>query len=262
MLNHERRDEIARLSLTRPVKVKTLTERFGVSEMTIRRDLPHLEGSGVLERVHGGAHGTVGRPAFENRVQDNHDEKLRIAAATAAIIGEGETVFLDVGSTAYFVAQALLGHKNLFVATNSLNTAGVMAESPTARVLMLGGFVLAGEHSAIGAPALKSIEELRLDTLVLGVGGIRLDRGLVYYFVEEVEIRRAMMRVVHRIIVVAGHTKFGVDRVMSMAPLSAVTTLVTGRTPDQEFLDLLAESGVDLVVAGDRSVSDETRRTP
>jgi DeoR/GlpR family transcriptional regulator of sugar metabolism len=262
MLSHERRDEIALISVTRPVKVKSLSRRFGVSEMTIRRDLLHLEDAGVLERVHGGARGTVARPAFGNRVEDNQDEKLRIAAATAAIIGDGESLFLDGGSTAYFVAQALMGHKNLFVATNSLNAAGAMAESPTARVLMLGGFVRAGEHSIVGAPALTSIDELRLDTLVLGVGGIRLDRGLVYYFLEEVEVRRAMMRAARRVIVVADHSKFGVDRVMAMAPLSAVTTLVTGRTPDQEYLDLLAESGVELVVTGDGSVPNQTKGSP
>lgn len=261
MRSHERRTEIERLSLARAVTVKDLSSRFEVSEMTIRRDLLHLEDSGVLKRVHGGARGTVGRPAFEKRFEENKEEKLRIAEATAAMIGDGESVFLDVGSTVHSVAQALLGHKNLFVATNSIHAASVMAESPTARVLMLGGFVLAGEHSTIGVSALQSIEELFLDTLVLGVGGIRLDRGLVYYFLEEVQVRRSMMRSARRIIVAADHTKFGIDRVMSMAPLSAVTTLVTNRTPDQEYLEFLEASGVELVVAGDGSTPDQKKGT-
>lgn len=246
----ERRAAIAEMTaLGETLRVSDLSGRFNVSTMTIRRDLEHLSERGVIERTHGGATALVARPTFESRAQDFAAEKRRIASATARLIEAGESVFVDLGTTTHYVSRALTNHTDLMVVTNSLSAASTLAGSTTNRVLLLGGFVTGGEHSTVGGHTVQMMEELHLDTAVLGVGGITIDRGLTYYRVDEVHLRRAVLDSASRVIMVADHTKFGLQRLSTLAPLTSIDVVVTDKQPLDEYRHALDKANVELVVA-------------
>lgn len=248
-----------RLSDSESLRVSTLSDDLGVSEMTIRRDLSYLEDLGVLQRVHGGAVHRLPRPSFPERSASLPDEKWRIAKAVAGRVDDGETIALDIGTTTSMVARALRDHQNLFVATNSINAASELASGasvarhPATRnqILLIGGLLHgdSGDLTLVGPWALDIISQLRFDKLILGCGGIRIDRGFVYYDVEEVRIRQVMLESAASVIVVADHSKFGKECLASMAPIERADVIVTDALPDPEIALEIERRGVELHVA-------------
>ncbi|MEW6232745.1 MAG: DeoR/GlpR family DNA-binding transcription regulator, partial [Chloroflexota bacterium] len=119
LIQEERRQKILQLIETQgSVDVSDLCTRFGVSEMTIRRDLADLQSKGLLRRVRGGAVNARGRsyePPFLIRAMKHRAEKARIGQAAAALIGDGDSVALDVGTTTLEIARHLEGRQNLTI---------------------------------------------------------------------------------------------------------------------------------------------------
>ena len=150
--------------------------------MTIRRDLEALEQEGVLRRVHGGAIDLAIarlRGALLGARQARAAEaKAAIGRAAAAMLGERETVVLDVGTTTLQVARALHDRRNLTVLTPSLHIANALARYRGIRLMLTGGHVSPGEGSLVGDMAEEAFVRLRFDTFVMGVGGVDLDAGV------------------------------------------------------------------------------------
>ncbi len=230
------------------LRVTALSQMLRVSPMTIRRDLEDLEATGILERVHGGAIQS-GRADFVSRTVERKSEKMRIARAVAATVAEGETLLLDIGTTVYYVAQALRSRRDLVVVTNSINAALELADTPN-RVILVGGVLhVRAERSLTGPLAAQIVRQFRVDKLILGCGGIHVERGYAYYDLEETELRRVMTEVAKVVIVAADHSKFGKDLLVSLGPLEIASTIVTDRSPGAEMETFLRSRGVELLVA-------------
>ena len=154
----ERREVALRILQDRgEVSVTELSEAAGVSAMTIRRDLEILERGGALRRVHGGAISLASRgfaAPYPVRASRHSDAKERIGWAAATLLGEGETVVLDVGTTTLQVARALSERRGLTVITPSLRVADVLSQNNDIRLMLTGGIVVPSELSLVGdAPA-------------------------------------------------------------------------------------------------------------
>ena len=201
-----------------------------VSEMTVRRDLELLEREGALKRVHGGAISVVStsyEPPFAIRAQRNVEAKGRIGKAAAELLGEGETVILDVGTTTLQVARNLVGRKNLTVVTPSLRAAELLADEPGIRFLITGGLVRPGERSLVGDYAERAFTDLRFDTFVMGVGGIEAEIGLTEFNLDDARVKRAAIASAQRCVVVADSAKLGRVAFARICPLDAIDVLVT-----------------------------------
>jgi DeoR/GlpR family transcriptional regulator of sugar metabolism len=245
-----RRDTILRmLGEHQEVLVTELSRQFAVSEMTVRRDLGELQREGVLRRTHGGAV-RPDRSPFETRTVRLQPEKIRIAERAAALVADGDAVGIDTGTTAYYVARELSRRSDLLVVTNSIHVAVEFRNTPN-RVLLVGGTMLP-ELSMVGPLATAAVRRLHLDTLILGCGGLTLDRGLAYFHLDEVEVRRALLDIADRTVVVADRTKFGRTETISLTGVDAVDVVVTDAEPARPYRDLLARHGVELVVVGAR----------
>ena len=149
--------------------------------MTVRRDLEALELEGVLRRVHGGAIDLAMRgyaAPYSVRAKQAADAKAAIGRAAAAMLGERETVVLDVGTTTLQVARALHDRRNLTVLTPSLHIANALARYRGIRLMLTGGQVTAGEGSLVGDMAEGAFSRLRFDTFVMGIGGVDLGVGV------------------------------------------------------------------------------------
>lgn len=232
----ERRELIEdRVRSTGEVLFAELAEEFQVSEMTIRRDVDVLEDAGVLRKVIGGAiaAGKGAEPPFETRVSRAADEKSHIARAVVEHLRPRETVVLDSGSTVLAVAREIKGKRlELTVITPSLLVAMELADDPGTTVLMTGGQVRSGELSLVGPDAHEVFSRYNCDTFVMGVAGVDSLKGVTDYHREEGWVKIAAARAVDRIIVAADHTKMGRVQLVQVAPLDAVSILVTDALPD------------------------------
>lgn len=242
-----RRDVILRL-LAEQQQVNTieLSQRFDVSEMTVRRDLAELQDEGILRRTHGGAV-RLDRSPFETRTVRLRAEKTRIAKRTAELVADGDAVAIDIGTTAHYVAKQLREKRDLLVVTNSINVAVEFRNTPN-RVLLIGGTMLP-ELSMVGPLANEILRRLHVNKVVLGCGGLTAERGLAYFHPDEVDVRRTMLDIADTVIVVADHTKFGRTETISLAPVSVADVLVTDQPPAASFRALLAGNDVELIIA-------------
>jgi len=256
---HARRAAIAaRIHTDREVDFANLAEEFGVSEMTIRRDIERLEEQGIARRVLGGAIAFGGKstePSFAARAADAADEKLHIARAVADLLTPQETVILDSGSTVLAVARAIKGRNlGLTVITPSVLVAVELADEPDTTILLTGGKIRPGELSLIGAEAEDFYLRYNCDTYVMGIAGVDGKRGASEYHREEGNVKQAAMRAADRVIVAADATKLGRVQLINVAPVSAISILVTDGPAGHPAVEALHQAGVTVVcVNADRS---------
>jgi DeoR/GlpR family transcriptional regulator of sugar metabolism len=232
------------------VSVAELSRITGVSEMTVMRDLDELEREGLLRRVHGGATSVVSRshePAYALRAARNVEAKERIGRRAAGLVSDGETLVIDVGTTALALAAAL-GDVGVTVVTPNLRVANLLADNPTVRLILSGGVVRHGEQSLIGPLAEQAFEDLRCDTAFVGVGGIDLTAGVTEYNLEDAHIKRVTLNTCRRCVVLADASKLGVVAFARVCPLDRIHVLVTDET-SEAILQPFRDRGIEVLIA-------------
>lgn len=240
------RQIIGMLQATGKVDVNELAQHFGVSGMTIRRDLAELDDAGLVHRVHGGA---VNRraPAYGSRSSTKTAEKSRIARATSSFIADHAAVGIDTGTTCAAVAAELARRDGLTLITNSLHAALELYDT-NSRVIVLGG-VMTRELSLVSSGATQDQPQIHLDVLVLGCGGLSVDRGVTYFDPSEVEIRRTLCDLADLVVIVADHTKFDRKKAITLADLSIVDVLITDQRPPAHLEERLRADGTTVIIA-------------
>lgn len=224
--------------------------QFGVSPATARRDLDSLADQGRLQRVRGGALAVRRAPPeapVTLRAGEQADEKQRIGAAAAALIGDGETVFLGSGTTVEFVARALRQRRELTVITNSLLVLNALAGAPGITLVCLGGTLRASEHSFIGPMTQQALADLRSLRVVMGIRAIDVEAGLTNAYMEESLIDRAILGMGSEVVILADHTKCGRVSTVFVAPLSAIDVLITDTDTPVEFRAALEVQGLTVI---------------
>lgn len=251
----ERRKEILQLAESDGnVDVEALAAKFGVSTVTIRKDLNSLSGKGLIVRSRGGAVAST-RLTRELSVQEKYKENLavkrRLGRAVADLLGaDVSSVAIDSGTTTEEVAHCLTGRSNLTVLTNGLNIAMALASAKGIEVLVTGGTLRRKSMSFYGRQAESSLRHMHFDRLILGVDGIDGKAGITTYFEQEASLNRAMCNVASEIIAVTDSSKLNRRGSHVICKLADVDTLVTDANAPQEFLDLLAANGVKVHVVG------------
>jgi DeoR/GlpR family transcriptional regulator of sugar metabolism len=241
------------------VSVVDSAAQFGVSAMTIRRDLLALELRGLLQRTHGGAIAAkpqrreifdAEEPLFERRKRKNAAAKSRIAAAAARQIGAGETIALDVGTSVLALAEALVERPGLRIFTNSLPAALILAggRSP---VYLLGGLLRAPEMSVVGPVATAQLSDYYFDRLFLGVSGIT-ETGFFDYSLEDSEVKRAFIGRARQVIALCDSSKFGHRALALICGIERCHTLVTDAPPPPHLSEALRASSVEILLAGEK----------
>jgi DeoR/GlpR family transcriptional regulator of sugar metabolism len=230
--------------------VTQLAELTGTSEMTVRRDLEHLADQGMLERYRGGARSLTLRgeePPFAVRTHEGQEAKRRIAEAVAGLIVDGEAVVLDSGTTCLEVAR-LLTPRRLTVMPLSMHAANALTGAPQLRLLLPGGEPRPDELALTGPLAEASLAALRFDTAVIGCCGLTAD-GLTAYDLADAAIKRAIIASAHRVIAVADSTKFSRTALAFVAPVSALSMVVTTDDAAEEHTNALTAAGTIVHIA-------------
>jgi len=211
--------------------VETLAVRFEVSTETIRRDLGVLVDAGAVQKVHGGVRALRmhAEGSFAERMAEDAVAKARIAQRLAQLIGPGETLFIDTGSTTLACAEALRAIAGLTVITNSVRIAQAFGADSDAQVLLLGGRFAAGNAQTVGPATVAQIAEFCADRAILTPAAIDLDAGIMDSDLDEAQVARAMIRHARSTIIVAAAAKFGRRAAHRVCRFQEVDALVTDR---------------------------------
>lgn len=241
-------DHLARAGSAR---IEELAGLLSISAETVRRSVRRLEQGGAVARVHGGVHlrGWGLEPSFVQRMAVNPDRKRRVAARLAGLIADGTSLFLDVGSTTAYVAQALRDHRELLVVTNSLPVAQVLSGRGGNRVFMAGGELRPHDGGAFGPEALAFVRQFRVQQAILSAAAIDGRTGFMLADLHEAEFSRAIIDCADTATIAADGSKFGTVAPVRIAPPGAFGRLVTDTAPEGALHALLQAAGVEVILA-------------
>jgi len=233
------------------VEVARAAVEFGTAEMTIRRDLDQLVERGVARRVRGGAVNLLMRGEelpFAMREIDGVDAKRRIAGRVAELIGDGEAVALDSGTTTLETARALASRR-VTVMPMSLHAATALAAGPAVRLMMPGGECRPGELAMVGPLALASIAAVRFDTVVLGCCGVSPEGHVMAHDLGDAAVKQALLASANRSVLALDGAKFGRGALAVVRELSTFDVVVTDAAAPESVLAGLRAGGVEVHVA-------------
>ena len=238
-------------------------QELRVSDMTVRRDLEVLEGQGHLVKVHGGAtllrDSAVHEPGFDTKRTLEHEAKVAIARAAAAMVEPGMAVAVSAGTTTYEVCRRLLEVPRLTVVTNSVPAAEVLYHGGRSdQTIILSGGVRTPSDALVGPFAVNALRAVNVDLVFLGVHGMQPRAGYTTPNMLEAETNQALIGTGGRLIVTADHTKWGVTGVSTIAPLSAADTVITDTLLDAQARAVLATEAREVILAGSASDGEMT----
>ena len=248
---HRQQEILAQLADQGEVSVTDLSARFGVSEMTARRDIIQLAAAGLLVRTHGGAVSAASRsfePLFALRSRTNADAKRLIGQAVAREIIEGQTIVLDGGSTGVAIAEALVG-RNLTVCALNIRVADVLSTDHATRLMIPGGMVRTGESSIVGSDAEAALRRYRFDSYIMTASAIDVGAGLTEWNVEDAAVKRAAREVSRRTVVAVDSSKFGREAFARICGLDEVDLVVTDASVAGTHKNEISAAGAELLIA-------------
>ncbi len=247
-------------------RTSQLADALGVSKETVRRTIKKLSKKKVVARVHGGVFltGDVSVPDFFRRIGEQPREKKRIAKAAASLVSDGSSLFLDVGSTTNFVADALAERSGLHVVTNSVNVASSLMQQNGNRVHFAGGELQVDKCGTFGRETLDFIERFYFDIAILSADAFDKDHGFLLRDPEEAEIANSVVRRTRKAMFVVDQTKFSVTAPMISGGPGCIDILVTDSIPPAQISEALARWGTEVIVAHDGRSADrmESRAPP
>jgi DeoR/GlpR family transcriptional regulator of sugar metabolism len=246
---------VQEVSDTQIVRVSELSNRFAISEVSIRRDLERLENLGLLKRVHGGA---VAIPqvslgtSHTAKMRSHMEAKERIGQAAARMIQAGDRLIFDSGTTVAQVAQHipgdLLNTGNLTAITASLPIVQALGSWKGVHLILLGGIFLADYEIVVGPQTIANLEDLHADKVFLGTDGLTFSNGVTTANLLEAEVDRVMVSVSTEIIVVADSSKIGLIGLTTILPLNRIDKLITDSQAPSDFVHALHKQGVEVIL--------------
>ncbi|MGQ9903527.1 MAG: DeoR/GlpR family DNA-binding transcription regulator [Anaerolineae bacterium] len=247
----ERRQEILRrVNAFGRVSVAELSQEFCVSEVTIRADLQALADGNLLVRTHGGAV-TADRAlpdiSLSSRLKQQVYEKDRIGEAGAAMVADGDAIFLDSSSTALAIARQLKNRRHVTVISNSLAVAQEMLDAPGVTVVMPGGTLRRETASLIRAESLDALRRFNIQKGFFGAHGLSVPEGLTDVSIDEAEIKQPLVAMCRQVIAVIDATKWGRVGLASFAQIDQIHCVITDSHAPADLVAQVRARGIDIV---------------
>ncbi len=226
--------------------VAAIADDLGVGEATVRRDLRALAARGLLVRNYGGATVPEGSPG--SSPDPSLPVKRAIAAAAAERVRDVRSMVVTGGTTTLEFARCLVDRTDLSVITNSLDIAHCLMDCEGIQLAVMGGVVRARSHSMLGHLTQSAATELSADVLVMGIGAISPERGLMNDHIQEVLVDRAICTMASRVVVLADSSKFDAVAPVTVVGLDGIDEIVTDDRLDDSIYERLHGTGVKLTV--------------
>jgi DeoR family transcriptional regulator, fructose operon transcriptional repressor len=239
------------LSRERYRSVTDLADELGVSEMTVRRYLDKLERENLIRRTHGGAYTGQEMIEVDYRIRETvrRAEKAAIGKEAYSLILPGESVYIDAGSTAAFLALSVDGSKRITVVTHSLVAAQALEQYDNVETILLGGRVHGATHSLVGSLAEEAVKQFKFNKAFLGTSGIDVHEGLTQSTLDEIPIKKTVASNSRQIIVLADSSKINREVLVLFLDLSKVDILITDTGIEMSDRLDLEENGIQVIIA-------------
>ena len=253
MLAAQRRQKILdMLQEEGAVRVSGLSRIFGVSEVTVRKDLEKLAGQDLVVRGHGGAFlksvpEQVRSLSLQHR--ENMDKKARIGKAAANLIRDGERIILDAGSTTTEIARHIGHKKHLTVITSALNIALMLGAEYGIETMVTGGEFKPPTLSLTGEKAAEFLQGIHVDKTFLATAGVSLDGGMTYPGFSDLPVKKAMIDAASTVYLVVDSTKIGRKSLATLGGIALIDFLVTDEGIEDRVRRDFEKAGVQIVVA-------------
>lgn len=249
---NQREEEILRelVKVGGSCRVSALANVLGVTNETIRRNVRNLEKRNIVRKVHGGFHlvEDISESSLKNRLDIKVSTKVRLAKAVAASINDGDSIFLDIGSTTAYVAMALQSHSDLLVVTNSIVVANTLATRNNNRVFMAGGELRSHDGGAFGVEARDLIRRLNVRFAVFSVGAVNAELGFMLHDLQEANLASIAMENAQVNVVVADGDKLGKRAPINLENYGEIDLMFTDVEPSLDIRQMLEKNEIDLVV--------------
>lgn len=242
---------LALLQQNGSISVAQLSERFRVSEVTIRKDLSFLEQQKKLYRTHGSA--ILISPYISDRhvnekEKKNVAEKQAIGAAAAALIEQNDSIIIASGTTMAFLAREIKPEGRLTVITAAVPVTQILSQDPDIDVIQLGGITRTSSVSVVGPFAEQMLRNFNCSKLFIGVDGIDPEFGLTTTNMLEASLNRAMIEAAQKVVVLADSSKFGRRGFSKICDLESVDRIITDSNIQPLYLEQLRERGIEVTV--------------
>lgn len=246
----ERQSKIIKLVNTyQKIEVSRLASLLDVSQVTIRKDLDHLESEGLLSREHGYAL-IKSANDINTRMSLNYDKKLAIANMAVEMINSGETVMLESGSTCTILAEQLArAKKDITIITNSAYIAIRIRELPIRKVILLGGEYQKDYQGMVGPLVRKCAKEFYVDKFFVGTDGFIPDAGFTCDDLMRVETMQDMAASANRMIILADSSKFAQQGVVIQTTFDEIDTVITDSEIAPDSISILEKNKITVKIA-------------
>ena len=251
--NYRHKKILEMLYQRQSVSADELASEFGVSKITIRRDLDALAGDKLLERTRGGAVLASGlrlEELFDAKDHQAKREKSLIGRYAASLVSDNETVFVNAGSTTLEVIRHLRGKKVRIVTNNAACLA--LDLDPDQELILLGGDYRSQSKSLVGDLTIAGLHSIFSSITFLGINGVSIKKGCTTAVHQETSVNKAMIESSSgKVVIVADHTKMNSVSSFLTCPLSRIDMIVTDWMAPEAFCQELEESGLCVVRVAD-----------
>jgi len=249
-LTERRQAIIEALEEAGQLSVSELSQRFGVSEVTIRGDLQALSEQGLIQRVRGGAIITTVLPdlTYEVRMQLNAAQKAKIGQKAASMVLDGDTIALDASTTAQAITPYLKNINELTVVTNGLKVAMSLLAHPGIHVILVGGSLRREGLSLVGPLDCGVIQDIHIRIGFFGARGFTIEEGLTDVNIDEVRTKREMVERCRQVVGVVDASKWGRIATATFARLEQIDTLITDAEAPAEMVSEVRQRGVEVII--------------
>lgn len=225
-----------------------LSQKLGVSVVTIRADLASLEEEGFIVRTHGGAMPSF-HPQILERMRQGKERKVAIAKVAAEKIQDGDTVIISAGTTTALIAKFLLGRRNVHIVTNNTLLLTYARTNPQLRVTLTGGEFRPSEEGLVGPLAIQSLDQVFVSKAFIGVDGASVEHGLTAHLVESADLVRKMAQQAQQVFAICESAKFEKPGFARILPFDRVHGLVTDAELSADAERGLRDVGVNVFKA-------------
>jgi|SRR5665647_69040 len=232
------------------VSIQEIVLRCEISEITVRRDLTFLEKKGLLKRTHGGAvRNTIVTElfGFDNRSRDRRNQKMEICKLAASFIEENDTIYMDCGTTVYYLSLLLPRFKNLRVITNSLPVVSQLMPHPHIKVYLIGGELDTSRKALYGPMTENLLSRYKADKAFIGAAGVSLLQGLSSNHEKEASVTLKMAEAADKVYLLCDSSKIENISYFNYSSLSLLDYLITDKKISPTLLEMYKSKNINIL---------------
>ncbi len=230
----------------RSATIPELCEHFNVSLNTIRRDIKELVKNGSVSKVYGGIlwNQEENIVPFTARSTVAIDEKRHIGSLAASLVEDGETIYIDSGTTAVHLLQFIALRKNVTVVSNSLIVFNEIQKYPELNLLAAGGIFNQKTKSFVGLTAVTGLNDIRIRKAFMSASGFSIEAGATNNSLHEAEIKRAVINRAQKVVLMVDHTKLDRAAAICFCDLDQLACFITDRRPPDKYMKFFEQNHV------------------